>query len=326
MILNRREFLFATAATASTKQDLVSQWKTIARKTDGRVGTAALHLGTGRLVAMNGDERFPLASVCKVPIAMNILALVDEGRLSLDENIELLPRDVFSGVSQIAPRWPKQRQFRLGEMVELMVARSDNTAEETLFRIGGGGSAIATRFRRWKIGDVRVDRSERQCGLDFSGVAPSPPPEQWTDSGIAEMINEVPQEVRYKAALQFLRDPRDKATPKGTVAMFARLFRGELLSRNSTSYLVDILKSTSSFPTRLKGALPSGTVVAHKTGSYGAVNGWTAATNDSGVIFFPNGEQLAISVYVKASTRNDAERDDVIAQTALAAYQALQRT
>ena len=100
MTLNRREFLFAIAAAASTKQDLISRWKTIARKTDGTVGVAALD------PAMNGDERFPLASVCKVPIAMNILALVDEGKLSLDHDIEVLPRDVWSGVSQIAPRWP----------------------------------------------------------------------------------------------------------------------------------------------------------------------------------------------------------------------------
>ena len=116
MTLNRREFLFAVAAAASTKQDLISRWKTIARKTDGTVGVAALDLTTRHLVAMNGDERFPLASVCKVPIAMNILALVDEGKLSLDQDIEVLPRDVWSGVSQIAPRWPNQKRFRLAEM------------------------------------------------------------------------------------------------------------------------------------------------------------------------------------------------------------------
>src|SRR5205085_3263576 len=130
MPLNRREFLFAVAAVASTKQDLISRWKAIARKTDGTVGIAALHLGTRHLGAMNGDERFPLASVCKVPIAMHILGLVDEGKLSVNEDIEVLPRDVFSGVSQIAPRWPNQKRFRRREMLELMVARSDNTAEE----------------------------------------------------------------------------------------------------------------------------------------------------------------------------------------------------
>src|SRR5262249_20156340 len=117
MTVNRREFLLAIAAAASTRQDLISRWKVIAHQTDGTVGIAALHLGTGRLLALNGDERFPLASVCKVPIAMHTLALVDEGKLSVNQDIEVLPRDVWSGVSQIAPRWPNQKRFRLGEML-----------------------------------------------------------------------------------------------------------------------------------------------------------------------------------------------------------------
>lgn len=60
--------------------------------------------------------------------------------------------------------------------------------------------------------------------------------------------------------------------------------------------------------------------MAHKTGSTGTVQGLTAATNDSGVIFLSNGGQLAVSVYVKASTRNDAARDLVIARITRAAF------
>jgi beta-lactamase class A len=66
--------------------------------------------------------------------------------------------------------------------------------------------------------------------------------------------------------------------------------------------------------------LPAGTVVAHKTGSTGSVRGLTAATNDSGVIFLPDGGLLAVSVYIKASTRSDAVRDSIIAQIARAAF------
>lgn len=51
----------------------------IADTTDGMVGVAALHLSTGAFVSLNGGQSFPLASVCKVPIAMNMLALIDEG-------------------------------------------------------------------------------------------------------------------------------------------------------------------------------------------------------------------------------------------------------
>lgn len=79
------------------------------------VGAAALPLSSGRMVSLNGDARFPLASVCKLPIAMNMLALVDEGKLGLDQKIDVLPRDVVSSVSDIARRWPAQPHFPLNE-------------------------------------------------------------------------------------------------------------------------------------------------------------------------------------------------------------------
>jgi len=208
-------------------------------------------------------------------------------------------------------------------LVELMVARSDNTAEETLFRIGGEGSAMAARFRQWKIDGVHVDRSERQCDLDRNGVVQQPPPDQWTDASLRALIDKISPEARHAAMLRYLSDPRDTGTPNGTVQLLARAFHGEVLSPASTARLIAVLKATTTFPGRLKGLLPPGTVVAHKTGSTGTVKGLTAATNDSGVIFLPGGGQLAVSVYVKASTRNDAARDRVIAQIAKAAFDSL---
>jgi len=325
-MLTRRTCLFALGAgisVARQKSSLLEEWRRIARTTDGTVGAAALHLTTGQLVSLNGDESFPLASVCKLPIAMNMLALVDEGKFDLTQTIEVLPRDVVRSVSPIAQRWPAQRRFPLDEMIELMVARSDNTAVETLFRVGGDGPAMAARFRQWKIEGVRVDRSERQCGLDQSGVDSQPPPDQWTDALISALIAKTTPETRYRATLRFLADPRDTGTPNGTVQLLAGAFRGELLSKPSTARLIEILKATTTSPTRLKGLLPAGTVVAHKTGSTRSVRGLTAATNDSGVIFLPNGGQLAVSVYVKASTKSDAARDRVIARIARAAFDAM---
>jgi beta-lactamase class A len=323
MKLTRRTCLWALGSGIAGAADrkLSEEWRRIAEATDGRVGAAALHLTSGRSVSLNGDERFPLASVCKVPIAMNILALVDEGKLALNQEIEVLPRDVVSSVSDIAARWTAQRRrFLLNETIELMVARSDNTAVETLFRIGGEGPAMAARFREWKVEGVRVDRSERQCGLDRNGVEHYPPPSEWTDGTINALIAKTTPAARYRATRRYLADPRDTGTPNGTVQLLARAFRGEVLSKSSTARLIEILRATTTFPTRLKGLLPPGTIVAHKTGSTGTVLGLTAATNDSGVIFLPDGGQLAVSVYVKGSTRGDAQRDRVIARIARAAF------
>jgi len=65
---------------------------------------------------------------------------------------------------------------------------------------------------------------------------------------------------------------------------------------------------------RIKGSLPAGTIVAHKTGTSGTVNGLTAATNDVGLVTLPDGKHLAISVFVSDSTADEATREETIAK------------
>jgi beta-lactamase class A len=137
---------------------------------------------------------------------------------------------------------------------------------------------------------------------------------------INHLIAGMTPEMRYRATLRYLRDARDTGTPNGTAQLLARAFRGEVLSKASTARLAEVLKATTTGTTRLKGMLPPGTVVAHRTGTTETVGGLTAATNDSGVIFLPDGGRLALSVYVRASTRSDGIRDGIIARIARAAF------
>ena len=75
---------------------------------------------------------------------------------------------------------------------------------------------------------------------------------------------------------------------------------------------------------RLKGELPAGTLVAHKTGTGGTRNGITAATNDIGIITLPDGRHLAVAAFVSDSAANDDTRDAVIARLAKAAWDQVQ--
>src|SRR5581483_1434760 len=151
-MLTRRKLLSfgGAAALHAAESPLVAQWRAIAAQTDGVVGAAALRLDSGEMVALRGDERFPLASVCKLPIAMAILAMVADGNLRLDQEIEVPRSGVVPSVSPIADRWARgETRFRLDEMIRLMIARSDNTAVQTLFRTAGGAPGLAARLRAW---------------------------------------------------------------------------------------------------------------------------------------------------------------------------------
>ena len=315
--------MFAAAGLVRTgsRGNVVERWKQIATETDGVVGAAALHIESGKQASLHGDEHFPMASVCKLPIAMNILAMVGEGKLSLKDSIEIPLEDVVPGVSEVAERWPKQKVFPLNELLEWMVAKSDNTAVQTLFRMGGAGAGMAGRFRQWHFDGMRVDRSERQCNLDAAGVTNIPPVSEWTPGMFDELTAKITPAERLQAMRRFLDDPRDTATPNGTIQLLERAFRGELLSRELTARLVEILKATTTGSARIKGLLPAGTVVAHKTGTASKVAGLNGATNDVGVIMLPKGAgTLAIAVYVKGSTRDQDTRDRIIARIAKAAF------
>lgn len=327
MIYTRRRYLtllgagYAIAAHGQP-QSLVSQWQDIASSTDGIVGVAALHLTSGEFVSVNGTDHFPLASVCKFPIALRVLTMVDAGLLKGNEDIEVLPRDVLpSWNGDLASRWPSQSTWNLNELVRVMLSESDNTAVQTLFRLGGEERGMNASLRHWQINGIRVDRYEGQCMLASHGVPNAPPVAKWTPGIVKELIAQVPLNKQHAAMQQFLTDPRDTATPQATVQLLARAFRGELLSSGSTARLIADMKACATGQQRLKGLLPPGTIVAHKTGTTDTIAGLNAATNDMGVISLPNKKgHLAIAVYLKGSTRDDASRDRVIARLARTAY------
>lgn len=88
----------ATASQAGlARQRLERELARLAKPAGGTVGVSAVHIETGRRVSLNGAERFPMASVYKIPIAVQLLARVDEGQVRLDRMIELKPSDLRPG-------------------------------------------------------------------------------------------------------------------------------------------------------------------------------------------------------------------------------------
>jgi beta-lactamase class A len=262
---------------------LETEWRKIAAQTDGALGAAALHVATGRRASFHGDNRFPLASVCKLPIAMGIHALAAEGKLSLKQEIDIPKDDVVMSVSPIGEQWEQRKKWPLDEMIALMIAKSDNTAVQTLFRMAGGGAAITARLQSWGIQGVRLDRDERTIG-DFA-------------------------RGKMRALID---DPRDTATPNGTLDMVAKALENPALRAN--------LQATTTGPKRIGGLLPPGTVFGHKTGTTGSQGNLNGGTNDVGFIRLPNGSDLIVAFYLKGSTKSQEEREVAIARAAKAAY------
>jgi beta-lactamase class A len=76
-------------SNTDNKNELRAQIEQISHAAQGSVGVTATVLETGETVTLNGNQRFPMQSVYKFPIAMAVLAQVDQGKLKLDQKIRV---------------------------------------------------------------------------------------------------------------------------------------------------------------------------------------------------------------------------------------------
>ncbi len=107
------------------------------------------------------------------------------------------------------------------------------------------------------------------------------------------------------------RQYRNFATPDAAVLLLRKL---------NQPLLLQYMTQTVTGPRRLKGLLPPGTVVAHKTGTSGTHDGMTPATNDIGLITLPNGRHIVIAVFVSDARAAEEIREGVIARIAKAVW------
>ena len=282
----------------------------------GVVGVTTIHLETGRRVSMNGTDRFPMASTFKVPIAVQLLTRIDNGEVKLDQMIDIKQSDLHPGSGTVADLFNKGGlALSVRNLMELMLLISDNSATDVMLRTAGGADAVTSRLRALGIEGISVNRSTAQLIADWIGVTNLPPEDRWNPAVFSVAFAAVKPEDQKAAAKKFDADPRDTSTPDGMAALLERIYRKDLLKPESAELLLDIMRRCRTGEARLRGLLPAGTEIAHKTGTIGGT------TNDVGIITLPdNAGHFAIAVFVKASEKEVSARERAIAEIARAVH------
>ena len=273
---------------SAEKEALQKQINEIATEAKGKVGVAAVLLETGEVVAsLNAQERFPMQSVYKLPISMAVMQAVDAGKLKLADKIQVLKSEMVGrrAHSPIRDRHPNGTSVTLEELLRYALAESDGTASDVLLRLAGGPAAVQAYLTGLEIKDMIVLDTEQTFSQNNT--------------------------AQY----------RNWATPDASVALLRALHeRRGGLSESSQGVLLKFMTESKPGRKRLKGLLPAGTPVAHKTGTSGTDKGVTAATNDIGIISLPTRRRVAIAVFVSDSPADEATREGVIAKIASAVY------
>lgn len=313
--------LLVNVPATAQKPDLTpleTTLKRIAGAARGRIGFALIHLQSGATLQLRGDERFPMASVVKLPIAIEVLKQVVERSLTLDRTIWLAASDIrpCCTIERRHPQGGVARTVR--ELLELAMLESDNTAADALLKLVGGPEVVEKRLRALGLQTINVNRTEGQLLLDMAGVTTAPPPEQWTVELQRRLVAEVDRESLSKGRARYLTDPRDTTTPNEAAQLLGRLQLGDLLPQAETDLLLGHMLQTTTGMRRIKGRLPPDTPVAHKTGTTAVV------INDAGIITLPADSKIAgrlVVVVFVADGSSIARMERTVAQMSAAAFE-----
>ena len=295
---------------------LEKQIQLVSKITDGVVGVSATHIESGRTVSVRGGEGFPMASAVKIPFAVQVMELVEQGKTSLDKMIALGPQDLHPGSGTLTEMFFHPGvSLSLANYMELMLEISDNSAADVVLREGGGPAAVTARMKALGLGGIRVDRNIAVLVSDWSGAKNLPPETEWTREMWDKIYEAVPDAEHMRARRANWADPRDTATPDDMTKLLVRIWKKDLFGAKNAEVLLGMLERCQTGKARLKGLLPAGTKVAHKTGSLGGI------VDDAGIITLPgDAGHVAISVFTKASSRPADVSERAVAEVARTVY------
>lgn len=273
-------FLLLSLQSIAQKNTDRTKIQEITQAAQGHVGMAMISLEDGDTITLNGQGRFPMQSVFKLPLAVAVLDQVDKGKFSLDQLIHIRKEELLPETwSPIRDKFPEGTDMKLSDILAYTVSLSDNNGCDLLFRLVGGTDYVDQYIHGLGIDSIAIKATEEQMA------------NAW--------------EVQYT----------NWASPVAIIQLLQGIHTGKYLSKSSNDFLLRIMKETTTGPKRMRGLLPKETVVAHKTGTSGTnAAGISAATNDVGIVTLPDGKHYAIAVFVSDSKANEATRDAVIAR------------
>lgn len=227
-----------------------------------------------------------MQSVYKFPLALAIMHDVDNGKISLDEKVLISKDDYSDTYSPLMKKYPDAGvMLSMKELLEYTIELSDNVACDILFRVANGPKKVDLFVHAQGVRDMAIRNTEREMHAN--------------------------QQLQYQ----------NWSTPKAMAQLLLEFYRTDMLSVAGRTQLWEMMADTKVGLTRIRGLLPSGTVVAHRTGTGATTRDrLTSAINDVGIIELPTGEHLIVVVLITNTREDVPDAEEVIAKIARAAY------
>ncbi|HEY5614658.1 MAG TPA: serine hydrolase [Bacteroidota bacterium] len=257
--------LAITSAQSQKLSDIAPNIVKALNSTQGTFAVGIYDLQRHESFFINPDTVFHAASTMKTPVMIEIYKQAEAGNFKLDDEI-IITKEFKSIVdssaysldagddSDSALYQLAGSKKTIRELVTLMITVSSNLATNILIELVDAKNVMAT-MKSIGANDIRVLR------------------------GVEDI----------KAYRQGLNN---QVTARDLVTVFKALVEEKFTDQEATAEMMNIL-SEQKFRSIIPALLPSGTRVAHKTGSI------TGVEHDSGIVFLPDGRSYVVVLLSK---------------------------
>ena len=298
----------ARIASPPAPAELQATLERIAQGYGEPVGIAISDVTSGWTASVAGAETFPQQSVSKLWVALTVMQAVDSRRLSLDQEVVMHAddRSVFYQPLASHIRGPNGLTITVADLLRHALIESDNAANDRLIREVGGPGVVKAAIAEKGLAGLAVGGTEREVQTRTAGLVWRP---EYGQTWIFKQARaQLPDDVRDQALAAYLANPPDGATPEGIVTALGALKRGELLSPESTDFMLGLMGEARTGAMRLRAGVQPGWSLAHKTGTGPDWRGASVGINDVGLLTAPDGRTFAVAVMVRQTRQPPSAR------------------
>ena len=279
-------YLFSVQLFAQNTNELREELNKIISAKNATIGVSIKNIEDKDTLSINGKLNAPLMSVFKFHIALATLNLVDKEKLTLTQKFFIKKEDLHEDTwSPIRDEFPNGNMYlTLDQLLRYTISHSDNNGCDILLELIGGTKTVQKFIRKQGILNfvIKVNEQEMQTWENL-----------YTNT----------------------------STPLATTELLEKFYKGQVIKKESTNYLYQIMVECSRGSTWMKAGLPDGTELAHRTGISGTSNdNLRVALNDVGIVKLPNGKHLIISIYLKDITETKENTEKIIADITKATW------
>ncbi len=297
------------------------------------MGLYMKHVESGKEIAIDADKIFPLGSVFKIPLMVEVFRQANEGMISLDEKLKLEPKYYCIG-SGILQYLSPGTELTVRDLLTLMIIATDNTASEMLWkRIGIQrvnmlirelGLAKTSIYLPWREGFLLTmgkgpfkEMSVTEAARTWKGLS---------DIERMKILNEIDSEYSSLSIEDFRREYENLygmkeekkfrtqreydqvfdniGTPREMGVLLEKIFRGDIVSDSASKQMLNLMMRNTA-PSPLPQYLSDDVMVASKSGT-------TAGTvNNAGIIYVNSASHVILCIFFKHLEEKNPDKAQV---------------